>query len=77
MLFRTSGTFLYHIIDSLFEFSLAQIYQELYDSIEKFNPKHELKWWSRNRGIDMEMIEPKFIVCSKLFIQYCNLIKNT
>lgn len=38
-------------------------YDDLYDAIVKIDPENHLKWWSKNRGVEMKMIVPSFIVC--------------
>lgn len=39
-----------------------KIYDDLYSAIVKIDPENHLNWWSKNRGVGMEMIVSSFCV---------------
>lgn len=43
-------------------FSLPQIYEELYHTINNSDHQKDLKWWSNNHGVNMAMNWPSFVV---------------
>lgn len=46
-----------------FDFSLPQIYEEFYHTINNADHQKDLKWWSNNHGVNMAMAWPSFVVC--------------
>ena len=55
------------IINVLF-FSLPQIYEEFYHTINNADHNKDLKWWSNNHGVNMAMNWPAFIVSIACYI---------
>jgi len=43
-------------------FSLPQIYEEFYHTVNNADHQKDLKWWSNNHGVNMGMNWPAFIV---------------
>lgn len=46
-----------------FIYSLPQIYEEFYHTINNADHKKDLMWWSNNHGDNMAMNWPTFVVC--------------
>lgn len=57
-------------------FSLQQIYEELYHTINNADYEKDLKWWSNNHGVNMAMNWPQFEVCSNLFFFILHFLKH-
>lgn len=51
-------------------YSLPQIYEEFYHTINNADHQKDLKWWSNNHGVNMAMNWPSFIVSFSLSL--CN-----
>lgn len=50
------------MVFSLSFYSLPQIYEEFYHTINNADQQKDLKWWSNNHGINMAMNWPAFVV---------------
>lgn len=48
-------------------YSLPQIYEEFYHTINNADHQKDLKWWSNNHGVNMAMNWPSFIVSFCLY----------
>lgn len=52
----------YSLIFCIYSYSLPQIYEEFYHTINNADQQKDLKWWSNNHGINMAMNWPAFVV---------------
>lgn len=64
-----SSVFLLILIRLFCLFSLPQIYEEFYHTVNNADHQKDLKWWSNNHGVNMAMNWPAFVVC----IEYIEL----
>lgn len=44
-------------------FSLKDIYDKLYHSLDRADYEKDLEWWAKNYGADMPIHAPQFVVC--------------
>lgn len=55
-------------------FSLPQIYEEFYHTVNNADHEKDLKWWSNNHGVNMAMNWPQFEVCYQTYFSLpCSL----
>lgn len=62
--------------NNLLLYSLPQIYEEFYHTINNADHEKDLRWWSNNHGVNMAMNWPLFEVCrvEKIFLIVFHLI---
>jgi hypothetical protein len=60
------------MMNALFCFSLPQIYEEFYHTINNADHEKDLKWWSNTHGVNMAMNWPYFEVSHVLLWEKCS-----